>query len=140
MEKVKIIYATEKHFSRLRKKERHITELMLKKKISDRHIIIAELNNDIVGWLRFGFFSDMVPFMNSLFIKNEYRQKGIGKKIVQFWEKEMEKEKHKFVMTSIEADKEGQFFYRKMGYRDMGALFFENDVSAEIVLLKKLKK
>jgi GNAT superfamily N-acetyltransferase len=140
MKKLEITYATQKNFQWLKKRDCHITESMLKKKISDGRILIAQLNNEIIGWLRFGFFWDIIPFMNFLFIEDGYRRKGIGKKIVRFWEKEMKKNKHKFVMTSTQADEEGQYFYRKIGYHDIGALFELNDVAAEIFLIKEIKK
>ncbi len=35
----------------------------------------------------------------------------------------MKKYKHKLVMTLSWANEEGQHFYRKLGYNDMGVLF-----------------
>ena len=40
-------------------------------------------------------------------------------------------------MTSTLADEEGQFFYRRLGYTDSGALFLPGE-SAEIIFIKKI--
>lgn len=130
-------YATQKHFKWLKKKDHHISEVTLKKKISDKEILIALSENEILGWLRFGFFWDNNPFMNMLFIEEPYRSKGIGKKLVQFWESEMKKRKFKMVMTSSQSDENAQHFYRKIGYVDSGSLTLPNE-PLEIIFIKKL--
>jgi hypothetical protein len=35
-------------------------------------------HENIIGWLRYNLFLDNVPFMNTLFILEAYRNKGIG--------------------------------------------------------------
>ena len=92
-----------------------------------------------IGWLRFGYIWDTIPFMSMLAIEDEYQKKGIGTNLTKFWEREMKKCKHKLVMTSSQADEEAQHFYRKLGYHDMGALFEINDGPAEIFFSKKLR-
>jgi len=130
-------YANQKHLKWLKEKDHHIDSAMLKKKITDKQIIIAKLENKFLGWLRFGFFWDSIPFMNMLLIEEEYRSKGIGKKIVQFWETEMKKKKYKIVMTSSLSNENAQHFYRKLGYIDAGALAFPKE-PLEIIFIKKL--
>ena len=130
-------YPTQKHFEWLKTKDHHINEYTLQKKIEDKHIIIAESKGEILGWLRFGLFWDTIPFMNMLFVEETHRNKGVGKKLVQFWESEMQKQKNKLVMTSTQSDEKAQHFYRKLGYSDVGSLTLPKE-PLEIIFMKKL--
>jgi ribosomal protein S18 acetylase RimI-like enzyme len=135
---ITLIYATQEHFKWLKERDRHVHSDTLKKKISDKQIIIADSENKIIGWLRFGFFWDSILSMNMLFIEEESRNKGISKKLVQFWETEMKKKKHKVVMTTSQSDEEAQHFFRKLGYADTGSLTCAKE-PLEIIFIKKLK-
>ncbi|MFA4815129.1 MAG: GNAT family N-acetyltransferase [Candidatus Gracilibacteria bacterium] len=137
--KISITYATLKDLEYLKKNDIHIDIKRLEKKISDKELIIAKDNMKHIGWLRFGYIWDTIPFMSMLAIEDEYQKKGIGTNLTKFWEREMKKCKHKLVMTSSQADEEAQHFYRKLGYHDMGALFEINDGPAEIFFSKKLR-
>lgn len=137
--KITLTYASQKNFRWLSEaeKNREITSTMLKRKINDKEVIIVKTDSKIIGWLRFGFFWDEIPFMNMLGVEEEYRGKGIGKKLVQFWEAEMKKKKHKMVITSSQSDEEAQHFYRKIGYADAGSLTLPKE-PLEVIFIKKL--
>lgn len=82
-------------------------------------------------------FLGSYPVMNMLWVDTSFRNKGVGKKAVLFWEEEMKKKGFKLVMTSTLASEEGQHFYRKLGYRDSGCLLLEGE-PLEILLTKSL--
>lgn len=132
-------YATQKDLAYLKKNDTHVDAKMMKKKITDKQVIIAKEGTTPIGWLRFGLFWDIMPFMNLLTIEEEYRGKGIGKKLVQFWEKEMKKNGHKFVLTSTQSDEDAQHFYRKIGYTEIGGFTLPKE-PLEIIFIKKLQK
>lgn len=69
---------------------------------------------------------DNIPFLNFLFIEEEYRGKGFGKQAVALWEQEMKKQGYQMVLISTQADEQAQHLYRKLGYIDCGGLFFHN--------------
>lgn len=135
--KVNLIYADITHFDWLKNKDQDINEITLKKKIIDQQILLASADEVLVGWLRFGFFWDIIPFMNLLFITKEYRNKGIGKTLVEYWESEMKKQQKDLVMTSTQSDETAQHFYRKLGYVDAGGLLLEGEPT-EIIFRKSL--
>ena len=120
--KINSTYATQDNLKWLKEKDQHIDVKKLKNKISAKEILVIKADENIVGWLRFGLFWDEIPFINMLFVEEEYRNKGIGKKLVKFWETSMKKKKYKIVMTSSQSDEEAQHFYRKLGYTDAGSL------------------
>jgi ribosomal protein S18 acetylase RimI-like enzyme len=57
---------------------------------------------------------------------DKYRKKGIGTKLVNYWEEEMKQKGYKNVLTSTQSNEEAQHFYRKMGYFEIGGLKYFN--------------
>jgi len=135
--KVSFFYAKQENLQWLKERDCHLTEEIIRKKISDREIIVTEAAGKVIGLLRFGYFWDIYPFMNLIIIDEEYQRKGIGKQLVIFWEEEMKKRKHKYVLTSTQSDEEAQHFYRKLGYNDAGSLILPGEV-LEIIFIKTL--
>ncbi len=132
-----IRYADKGDFEILRKYDAHIAEHELQNSINARHILVLYENGGFVGWLRFNLFWDNVPFMNMLFVLENYRGKGHGGALVDYWEKEMLKNGFKMLMTSTLSNERAQFFYRKKGYADCGGLLLPHE-PLEIVMLKEL--
>ncbi|MDE7041534.1 MAG: GNAT family N-acetyltransferase, partial [Oscillospiraceae bacterium] len=89
------------------------------------------------GWLRYNLFWDNLPFLNMLYLFEEYRGKGYGAQLVQYWEAEMAGAGHREVLTSTLSNERGQFFFRKRGYTDCGALLLPGE-PLEIILRKEL--
>ena len=94
-------------------------------------------DDKFVGWLRYNLFWDNTPFMNMLYLLDNERGKGNGSRLVIFWENEMKQKNYEFALTSTQSNEEAQFFYRKIGYVDSGALLLPNE-PLEIFLYKKL--
>ncbi len=132
-----IRYANENDFDLLREYDKHISGTELKNSISAKRVLIMFNNESFIGWLRFSLFWDTIPFMNMLYFLEDYRGKGYGRQLVDFWEKEMRKNKYTMVLTSTLSNERAQFFYRKNGYVDCGSLLLPNE-PLEIILLKNL--
>ncbi|MDI6400968.1 GNAT family N-acetyltransferase [Balneolaceae bacterium ANBcel3] len=125
-------YATQKHFLWLKDRDRWLSEEALKNKVSSNEVLLAQDGKIIVGWLRFGYFWDIIPIMNMLFIDEAYRGKGTGKALVQFWEDEMKKKGHTLVLTSSPSNEDAQHFYRKIGFTDAGSFTLPNEPVEQI--------
>lgn len=135
---LKIRLAEECDFEILSRNDKHVSAEMLKKKISDKNILIAETDGEFAGWLRYNLFWDEMPFMNMLFVTEKFRGTGIGGALVRNWEKMMSEQEYKFLLTSTQADEYAQHFYRKLGYSDLGG-FFPFGEEYEIILGKRLQ-
>ncbi len=131
-----IRYADERDFDILKKYDKHIEASELQKSIDAKKVFIM-LNDGLIGWLRYNLFWDSIPFMNMLYLFEDYRGKGYGKQFIDFWEKEMQNKRYRIVMTSTRSDEQAQFFYRKNGYVDCGAFLLPNE-PLEIILSKSL--
>lgn len=75
--------------------------------------------------------------MNMIWVDEQYRDKGVGKQVVLFWEEQMKQKGFNLVMTSTQADEGAQHFYRKLGYKDAGCLLIDTQ-PLEILLTKNL--
>ncbi|MBO4418599.1 MAG: GNAT family N-acetyltransferase [Oscillospiraceae bacterium] len=136
---MEIRYAKADELEMIAEYDDHLSKEELKNAIAMKRIILLFIDGEYEGWLRFNLFWDNIPFMNMLFISEEQRGKGYGRKLVEFWEHEMEKQGYEFVMTSTQSDEEAQFFYRKLGYTDRGALVLP-DEPLEIIFYKNLSE
>ncbi len=105
--------------------------------VENKRILVARRSEVGVGWLRWNFFWDEIPFMNMLYLVESYRGSGNGEKLVGEWEKMMKKQGYNTVMVSSRSDKTTQHFFRKLGYNDCGSLI-NKDKPLEIFFKKEL--
>lgn len=133
-----IRYANEKDVEILKKYDNHISREELINSIKLKRILMMFQDNTFIGWLRYNLFWDEIPFMNMLYFLKDYRGKGYGKELVDYWEKEMLNNNYQKVLTSTLSNEQAQFFYRKNGYVDCGSLLLP-DNPLEIILIKNLK-
>lgn len=135
---MKIEYAGELDFQFILDNDMHISQQLIKNKLKEKEImIVRDQDNKVIGWLRYSYFWDNTPFMNMLFVNKNYRSKGIGKKLVMFWENEMKNKGYRLVMTSTLSIEQAQHFYRKLGYKDSGSLLLDNE-PLEIIFTKSI--
>lgn len=132
-----IRYANENDIEIISKYDKHISKEELVNIIKLKRVIVMYEDNKFVGWLRYNLFWDNIPFMNMLYLLDNERGKGKGSRLVIFWENEMKQKNYEFVLTSTQSNEEAQFFYRKIGYVDSGALLLPNE-PLEIIFYKKL--
>lgn len=102
-----------------------------------RVLVLEAEDGGLVGWLRWNLFWDNTPFMNMLYLLEDSRRQGHGAAMVAHWEGMMAEAGFWRVLTSTQADEQGQCFYRRLGYRDAGALFLPGE-AAELILMKDL--
>lgn len=117
--------------------DKHITKAELLNILNLNRVFIIEDNCKFIGWLRYNLFWDNTPFMNMLYILEEYRDKGLGKELVEFWEVQMKKIGYDLVMTSTASDEYAQHFYNKLGYSVIGGFTISGD-PYELILSKKI--
>ena len=134
---INIRLATEKDLSFFEKNDRHIRLSEIKALVRQNRILLADIDGETVGWLRWSLFWDNTPFMNMLYFLDDFRRKGYGRQIVEYWEKEMRRQGYDTVMTSSLSDEQAQHFYRKLGYVDSGSLLLPGE-ALEIIFIKKI--
>ncbi len=126
-----------KDFDLIKKYDKHIAESEYTNVLTSGRILIAEENGNFIGWLRYNYFWDNIPFINMLYVLDEYRGKGYGKKLVDHWEQEMKRLGFSTVLTSTQSNEYSQHFYDKLGYKTIGGFLLGND-PYEIIMSKEL--
>jgi ribosomal protein S18 acetylase RimI-like enzyme len=117
--------------------DRHLSPGVLEQKVERSEILVLWHDDRRAGALRFGYFWDETPFMNLLWVQEGLRDRGFGTRLVSFWEDEMRESGHEIVMTSTLSNERAQHLYRRLGYRDCGALLLP-DEPLEILFSKRL--
>lgn len=106
--------------------DKHLPEREFENKVNNKRGYVLLENNKSVGLLRYNLFFDNIPFCTMLYIDSNYRQKGYGKKLMEYWENDMKLQGYGMLLTSTQVDEEAQHFYRKLGYKDCGGLIIDN--------------
>lgn len=132
-----IRYANPSDFELLRKYEHGISDEELESSLSNLRILLIFDNNAFAGWLRYNLFWDNTPFMNMLYILDNFQGCGLGTALIKRWEDEMSAKGFKLVLTSTLSNEQAQFFYRKNGYIDCGSLLLPNE-ALEIIFRKDI--
>ena len=110
---------------------------VLRRKIQAKEVIVARLRGEVVAWMTYTLLYDVVPFINILYVVQERRREGLGTRLVQFLESEVRKAGFRRVMTSSLSNEQGQHFWRKMGYKDVGGVLL-TDEPLEVFFRKDL--
>nr|WP_145406140.1 GNAT family N-acetyltransferase [Paenibacillus xylanexedens] len=132
-----IEYALQTDYTYIVEKDRHIHQGLVESKIKEKEIYILWEGEARIGWMRYGYFWDNIPFMNMIWMEEPYRGRGLGRMVVQHWENEMKQKGFDIVMTSTQSDEQAQHFYRKMSYVDAGALLLDTQ-PLEVILIKRI--
>ena len=118
--------------------DRHITPAELDCSIRLSRVLIMETAaGEPIGWLRWNLFWDNTPFMNLLYLLEDYRLKGYGRTLVSHWEALMREQGHTAVLTSTQANEGAQHFYRHFGYEDVGGFLLPGE-TYELIMHKAL--
>lgn len=121
--------------------DRHVQDSAYANRVFTKSGYVIRTKDKRIGTMSHCILWDNIPFLNFLFIGEEYRGKGFGKQAVALWEQEMKKQGYQMVLISTQADEQAQHLYRKLGYIDCGGLFFHNtpfDQPAELFFRKVL--
>lgn len=121
----------------LREVDAHLPPEDLAHLIRLGRIMVAWLDGERVGCLRWGLFWDQVPFMNLLLVVPKWRGQGVGTTLITEWEKSQLAIGHTMVLTSTVSAETAQHLYRRLGYVDSGALFLP-DEPTELIFRKSL--
>ena len=132
-----IRFAGEEDLAFLSSHDGHISAKILRERVAQECIYIAEENGAPVGWLRYNLFWDNTPFCNLIFVSEKARGRGVGDALLAAWERGMRAAGYSVVMTSTQAREQAQMFFRVNGYADAGG-FFPLGEGYELVLLKVL--
>lgn len=139
MEEIRYIQTSDKDF--WFSLDRHLPEAEYEKKVRDRQGYILLRDGNPLGLLRYNLFWDNTPFCTMLYVTADFQGQGYGKKLMEYWEKDMRAQGYPMVLTSTQVDEQAQHFYRKLGYKDCGGFVVDikgQEQPMELFLIKDL--
>lgn len=111
----------------------------IKNKISMKEVIVAEVNNEVIGCLKIEYIWTHLPFISYIVIKKEFRSSGVGKSMLSFLEKYLKDNGQTILLSSTMADAVNpQKWHLKMGFAECGMLCGINDDGVGEIFFKKV--
>lgn len=120
---------------------KYINPQLTKTKIQNSEIILAKEDIEIVGLLRLNYIWSTRPYIEFIFVKEDRRNSGIGKQLLQFLEEYLRSEYAYLFSSSEEQDLKAIEWHKRNGFKEMGKLTDLNlphDTTAEIFFSKKI--
>ena len=114
---------------------------MLDLHISMDQVILAFLEGQAIGCLRFELLWSKLPYISLVFVHpDEHQGQGVGRRMLGFLEDSLRRRDYHSLMSSAQTDNpESQAWHRKMGFHEIGILYDINtDGTGEVFLLKTL--
>ena len=99
----------------------HVTEQVIRHKIVNDEIIIAELDGNPIGYLRIEYLWSNIPYIGVVFVLEDYRNEGVGQKILAFLEDYLRSRGHDVLFSSSQANEPApQAWHRSVGFVESG--------------------
>ncbi|MFW9964282.1 MAG: GNAT family N-acetyltransferase [Candidatus Sifarchaeia archaeon] len=116
----------------------HVTEQIIRHKIINDEIIIAELDGQPIGYLRLEYLWSNVPYIGMFFVMDEYRGEGIGRKILAFLEDYLRSRGYDVLFSSSQANEpEPQAWHRSVGFVEAGIISGINEGGIGEIFFRK---
>ena len=96
---------------------------IIKNKITMNEVIVAEVNNEVIGCLKIEYIWTHLPFISYIVIRKDFRSSGIGKSMLSFLEKHLREDGQSTLLSSTMTDAVNpQKWHLKMGFIGCGIL------------------
>jgi ribosomal protein S18 acetylase RimI-like enzyme len=83
---------------------------------------IASIEKEIIGFVVIQIQGAMTGYIRSICIKPEWRNKGVGKRLLQFAEEKIFSEKPNVFLCVSSFNQDAQRFYLNLGYEKVGEI------------------
>ncbi|MFW9975471.1 MAG: GNAT family N-acetyltransferase [Candidatus Thorarchaeota archaeon] len=115
-----------------------VTEQVIRHKIINDEIIIAELDSQPIGYLRIEYLWSNIPYIGVIFVIDDYRNEGIGGKILTFLEDYLRSRGHDVLYSSSQVNEpEAQAWHRSVGFIESGIISGINEGGIGEVFFRK---
>jgi ribosomal protein S18 acetylase RimI-like enzyme len=117
---------------------KHIGEAVLRRKIEEKAIVLAEVDERLIGYLRIEHLWLSVPFLSTIGVAEEYRRRGVGTAMIKFLEEHLSRRGHGALYSSSDANEPGpQAWHRKVGFEECGIIAGINEGGVGEVFFRK---
>ncbi|WP_300348839.1 GNAT family N-acetyltransferase [Clostridium sp.] len=136
---VKIRFANQNDLERDIELDLHRNKKVISNKIDMKEVIIAEVEEEIVGCLKIEYLWTHMPFISYIIVKEEFRGLGIGLALLSFLEKYLRDEKEvEFLLSSSMTDAtKAQKWHMRRGFKECGFISSINEEGVGEVFFRK---
>lgn len=100
----------------------HVSDLQFEHRVYTKTGYIIWDGSQRAGLMHYTVLWDHIPFLNLIYVKEAYRNRGIAAEAMKRWEEDMKDQGYQMVLISTQVDEDAQYLYRKAGYTECGAL------------------
>lgn len=119
----------------------HVSEAVVKRKIEEKAVILAEVDGETVGYLRVEYLWLKVPYLSVIHVNEEHQRRGVGTAMIKFLEEHLRRHGHNVLYSSSQVNEPGpQMWHRKIGFKKCGYLAGINEGGIGEVFFRKLLK
>lgn len=117
----------------------YIREEVLRRKIEWQEFIVAEKGGESVGFIELEYLWSLVPYMALIKVLPEHREKGIGKRLLEFTEEFLVSKGHKELYSSSQENEAApQKWHKHVGFSECGKIEGINEGVGEVFFCKSL--
>ena len=133
-----IRFAEQKDFNSCVELDLHKNASIIKNKIDMKEVIVAELNNEVIGCLKIEYIWTHLPFISYIVIRKDFRSSGIVKSMISFLEKHLREDGQSTLLSSKMTDAVNpQKWHLKIGFIECGILCGINENGVGEIFFKK---
>jgi ribosomal protein S18 acetylase RimI-like enzyme len=101
----------------------HVTEQVVRHKIVNDEIIVAEIDGQLIGYVRLEYLWSTIPYLGVIWVLEDYRHEGIGRRLLDYIIQFLSERGHDVLLSSSTANEpEPQAWHRAMGFKECGIL------------------
>jgi GNAT superfamily N-acetyltransferase len=113
-------------------------ETRIRRWCEDGTIYVADLDGDVIGYLRLEYIWGHVPYMALITLDKDVRGRGLGRRLLGFVEDALRKQGHKALISSSQVNEPPpQAWHRKVGFEEIGILAGINEGGVGEVFFRK---
>ena len=111
---------------------------VIKRKVEQREIIVAEKAGQLVGYLRLEYLWSTVPYIALIWVVEDQRQQGIGSAMLRYLENVLREQGHTALYSSSQANEpEPQAWHRHVGFEECGFIAGMNEGGVGEIFFRK---
>jgi ribosomal protein S18 acetylase RimI-like enzyme len=116
----------------------YVTEQVIRHKIVNDEIILAELDGQPIGYLRLEYLWSTIPYIGLIFVLDDYRHEGIGQMLLHFLIVHLKAHGYDVLYSSSQVNEpQAQAWHRGSGFVECGIIDGLNEGGIGEVFFRK---
>jgi len=134
--KINIRFGSKSDYDISKDFDRFIQNEYLIWKLNNNEILLAEQENQIVGYLRLEYLWTKTPYIGLIIVLDQYRRQGVGKLLLNELSVYLKNKGHDKLYSSSQVNEsDPQNWHRHMGFKETGIINGINDGIGEVIFV-----